>query len=75
MVHTIDKQIIDTLPLLKQEEKKSVLDYINTYLKIKKDNPRISIAEYNKELEISEKEFEDGNYITQSEFLKEIEKW
>ncbi|MFN0082456.1 MAG: hypothetical protein ACKVOM_08035 [Ferruginibacter sp.] len=36
---------------------------------------RISIEQYNKEIEESEQEYDKGNYITQSEFKKEIEKW
>jgi len=36
---------------------------------------RSSIEQYNKEIEHSEQEYEDGKFITQVEFEKEIKKW
>ena len=36
---------------------------------------RISLSQYNKELEESEQEYEDGNFITQQEFINEIKQW
>jgi hypothetical protein len=34
-----------------------------------------TIEEYNKELEDSDAEIENGNFITMEDLLKEIEKW
>jgi hypothetical protein len=36
---------------------------------------RISIEQYNIEIESSEKEYDKGNYVTQVELMKEIKKW
>lgn len=36
---------------------------------------RISIEQYNQELEEAEKEIEEGNYITHEELEKEMKKW
>ena len=36
---------------------------------------RVSVAQYNKEIEKSEQEYEAGNNITHGEFIKEIKKW
>jgi hypothetical protein len=36
---------------------------------------RISMAQYNKEIEASEQEYESGNSITNGEFIKEMKQW
>jgi hypothetical protein len=43
--------------------------------KVEAVQDRISIDQYNKEIEASEQEYEAGNHITHSEFIKEIKKW
>lgn len=61
---------------LNEIEKKSVLLMLKAFLKGRRDNPgRISIEQYNKELEESEKQIEAGNFITQEELEKEIQEW
>ena len=36
---------------------------------------RISLEQYNIEIEASDKEYETGNYITQEQLKKEVKKW
>lgn len=36
---------------------------------------RASIEQYNREIEESEQEYEKGNHITNSEFIKEMKQW
>ena len=36
---------------------------------------RIDIETYNREIDLSEKEYEEGNFISQQEFVKEVKKW
>ncbi len=43
--------------------------------KVEAAQDRISIEQYNKEIEASEQEYEAGNNITHSEFIKEMKKW
>ena len=43
--------------------------------KVEAVQERISIELYNSELNASEKEYEDGKFITHAEFIKEIKKW
>ena len=43
--------------------------------KIEAVQERISRAQYNEEIAASEQEYEDGNYITQSEFAREMKQW
>ena len=72
---SIDTQITDFLPLLGKDEKKTILSFIKSYIKKDKSEERISIKQYNRELDAAEKEYENGNYITQAELRKEIEQW
>ena len=61
---------------LNEAEKKSVLLMIKAFLKGRKSSSgRISIEQYNKELEESEKQIETGNFITQEELEKEMQQW
>ena len=57
-------------------EKKSVVNMIKTFLQTRvKPDQRISVEQYNKELEAAEKEIESGNFITQEDLEKEMDKW
>ncbi len=52
------------------------INMINTFFQTSiHPDPRISVEEYNKELETSEKEIESGNYITQEDLEKEMDNW
>ncbi|MBK8353572.1 MAG: hypothetical protein IPL21_18510 [Saprospirales bacterium] len=74
MAQVIDKQITDFLPLLDKQEKQTLLNVIESFMNLKEQN-RISIEQYNNEIDASEKEYEEGNFITQSAFKKEIRQW
>jgi hypothetical protein len=39
------------------------------------DEDRISVEQYNKEMEASEKEIESGNYHTQNQVRQTIDRW
>ena len=57
-------------------EKKSILSVIKSFLKIKKEQRlAASIENYNQELETAESEYENGNYISHEEMLKQIKQW
>lgn len=75
MAQIIDKQIIEYLPLLGNEEKQTLLSVIKSFMNLKTEQKRISKEQYNKEIDASEKEYVEGNYITQAEFKKEIQQW
>lgn len=75
MSQVIDKQITDYLPLLGKEEKQTLLSVIKSFMNLKAQTKRISIEQYNKEIEASEKEYEEGDYITQDALKKEIRQW
>jgi hypothetical protein len=61
---------------LNEEEKKSVVKMIKTFIKGKNtESKRISIEQYNKELEEAEREIEQGHFITQEELEEEVKTW
>jgi hypothetical protein len=75
MAHLLDKQIKEYLPLLGNEEKQTLLNVIKSFLHLKSENQRISVEQYNVEIEASEKEFEEGFSIKHSELKKDITLW
>ncbi|MBK8352414.1 MAG: hypothetical protein IPL21_12230 [Saprospirales bacterium] len=75
MAQVIDKQIIDFLPLLGKEEKKTILGFIKSVVKIKEQPKRISIKQYNIEIDEAMARIDAGEYITQEEVEKESKHW
>ena len=75
MAQVIDKQIIDFLPLLGKEEKKTILGFIKSVVKIKEQPQRISIKQYNLEIDEAMARIDAGEYITQEEVEKESKHW
>lgn len=75
MSQVLDKQIVDYLPLLGKEEKKTILDYIKSYVRIKEQPKRKSIEEYNKEIDEAMARIDNGEYTTHQELIKESESW
>ena len=75
MAQVIDKQIIDFLQLLGKEEKKTILGFIKSVVKIKEQPQRISIKQYNIEIDEAMARIDAGEYITQEEVEKESKHW
>jgi hypothetical protein len=72
---SIDSEIKHYLPLLGMEEKKSLLSVIKSFLHLHKTPERISIEQYNKEIEDAEKRIESGHYTSQEDAEKQAESW
>ena len=73
---SLDVEIQKYLPLLGKEEKKSLLGVIKSFLNLKKEeSSRISIEQYNKEIDEALAEFKAGKYTTQEELEKEMKQW
>ncbi len=76
MAQTLDNEIQRYLPLLGVAEKKSLLSVIKSFLSLKNEtNDSIDIVQYNKELDEAEAEYENNNFITHEELLKQIKQW
>ena len=75
MANTIDQELNKYFTQLNEEEKKSVLQMLKTFLNGRKQNPdRISIEQYNHEIDNALAEAEAGNYISQEEMEKKAAK-
>ncbi len=76
MADVLDKELSSYFMQLNEAEKKSVLLMLKTFLKGRnEDMQRISIEQYNKEIDEALAEVETGNYITQKEMEKKAAKW
>lgn len=61
---SISKEMLDNFTQLNEEEKISVLELVNTFLKSRKDDLKPqSLEEYNRELDRANDEIEAGDYI------------
>ena len=75
MAQVIDKQITDFLPLLGVEEKKTILDVIKSYVRIKEQPERVSIEQYNKEIDEAMARIDAGEFHTQEEVKAMMKDW
>jgi predicted transcriptional regulator len=73
---TLDQKMYNYFMQLNEAEKKSVVQMIKTFLQSRKVTPeRISIEQYNKEIEESESEIERGESHTHEEVVKLSKQW
>ncbi len=76
MADVLDKELSSYFMQLNEAEKKSVLLMLKTFLKGRNENmQRISIEQYNKEIDEALAEVEAGNYITQKEMERKAANW
>ena len=73
--NALDNQLQNYWALLGLEEKKSLLSYIQTILKPKDATKRLTIEEYNKELEAAEARIDAGHFTLHEDVLKQAETW
>lgn len=73
---SIDSQILKFLPLLEQDEKKSILTVIKSFLKHKDaETRRPTTEEYNQDIDDALKRVNDGEFYTQEEVEKMSKNW
>ena len=76
MSKSLDLELYHYFLQLNEVEKKSVLQLLKTFLKERKQNPeRITLEQYNKELNEAEAEYEKGDYISHEEMVKQMKQW
>jgi dTDP-D-glucose 4,6-dehydratase len=76
MAKALEQELLQYILQLDDAEKKSVLQMLKTFVKGREGKAsRVSIEEYNLELQKAEEEFEKGEYATHEEFVKQIKKW
>jgi len=76
MAKALEQELMQYIHQLDEAEKKSILQMLKTFVKGRGSKvERISIEEYNQELQEAEAEFEKAEYTTHEEFVKQIKKW
>ena len=76
MENLLDKEMLAYFIRLNEAEKKSVVQMLKTFLTERNiKSSRISIEQYNLELEESMKEIQNGETFTHEEVVKMSEKW
>jgi predicted transcriptional regulator len=76
MAKALEQELLQYILQLDEAEKKSVLQMLKTFVKGRETKAtRVSIEQYNQELQEAEAEYERGEYITHEEFVKQIKKW
>ena len=76
MAKALEQEFLQYILQLDEAEKKYVLQMLKTFVKGRETKAtRISIDQYNQELQEAEAEYERGEYTTHQEFVKQIKKW
>jgi hypothetical protein len=76
MAKALEQELLQYILQLDDAEKKSVLQMLKTFVKSRKGKTsRITIDEYNQELQEAEAEYERGEYTSHEELVKQIKKW
>ncbi len=72
---TVKKELITYLPLLSASQQTLVLDMVKSILHIDTKEKRISIEQYNKEIELAVKEIREGKTTSHEEVVNNSKKW
>lgn len=76
MANVLEKEMFNYFTQLNEAEKKSVVQMLKTFLKGRKDKPgRISIEQYNKEIDEAMAEVKKGEVYTHEEVVKMSKNW
>ena len=76
MSKVIDKEMFNYFTQLNDAEKKSVVQMLKTFIKGRRENPgRISIEQYNKEIDETMEEVKKGEVYTHDEVVKMAKDW
>ncbi len=71
MASTIDQELYNCITQLSEAEKKSILQLLKTFVKEGKQKPeRISLEQYNKEIEKAVAQIERGEAYSHEEVVK-----
>jgi hypothetical protein len=72
---TIKKQVDTYLPLLTEKQQSLVLEMIKNFLNVDKEVEKITLKQYNSELEAAMKRIESGDFISKDAANNELSKW
>ncbi len=72
---SLDSQLQRLWPLLEQDEKKSILTFVRSFVERKEGQQRLTIEQYNEELEAAGKRIDAGQFTSIEDALLQSEKW
>ena len=72
---SLDNEFMAYWIKLTSAEKESLLYVARNYVQLKEESGRVSIEQYNKEIDEALEQAAAGNYMTQEEIEKESEEW
>jgi Fe2+ transport system protein B len=72
---TLKKELSIYLPLLSARQQALILDMIKSILHVDSKEKRISVEQYNAEIESALKEVRQGKIISHDEVVKQSRKW
>ena len=75
MAQVLDKELLKYWEQLDAPQKKSIIGMIKSFLQLAEKPVRVSIEQYNRELDEAVKRMDEGEYISQEELEKESEGW
>jgi hypothetical protein len=76
MAKALDRELLQYILQLDEAEKKSVLQMLKTFLKSREKNlPRISVEQYNKEIDEAIAKVEAGEYYSHEEVERMAKEW
>ncbi|HVS92940.1 MAG TPA: hypothetical protein VHE59_12945 [Mucilaginibacter sp.] len=76
MAKALERELIQYILQLDEAEKKSVLHMLKTFLRSReKDLPRISIEQYNKEIDEAIARVEAGDYYSHEDVERMAKEW
>jgi predicted transcriptional regulator len=76
MANVLDKEMYNYFTQLNEAEKKSVVQMLKTFIKGRQEHPgRISIEQYNKEIDEAMEEVKKGEVYTHEEVVKMSKGW
>lgn len=71
----IQVEKLELMELLLKTENESILKKVRSVFKSAGKDERVSIAQYNKEIEAAEKRIKKGKYTRHEDVMREAEKW
>ena len=74
-IKTIDAQMLKYWPMLEKDEKQSILSVVKSFLKQKDVSGRMTIEEYNRELDEADNRMDAGGGISLEDAIKDAASW
>ena len=76
MANVLDKEMFNYFTRLNEAEKKSIVQMLKTFLNSRDESPdRITIEQYNKEIDEAMEEIKNGEVYTHEEVIKMSKNW